>query len=43
MYHKLKYELERGGTPGCVGCGRCNIACPAGIKMQDVIKKIKGE
>ncbi len=43
IYHKLKYELERGGILGCVGCGRCNIACPAGIKMQDVIKKIKGE
>ena len=43
IYHKLKYEPERSGKPGCVGCGRCNIACPAGIKMQDILKKIKGE
>ncbi|MDV2989970.1 MAG: 4Fe-4S dicluster domain-containing protein [Dehalogenimonas sp.] len=31
MYHKGKYILDRYGKFGCVGCGRCAIACLAEI------------
>jgi CheY-like chemotaxis protein/ferredoxin len=31
MYRKGKYILERYGKVGCVGCGRCSIACLPGI------------
>lgn len=31
MYHKGKYILDRYGKFGCVGCGRCSIACLAEI------------
>jgi sulfite reductase subunit B len=31
IYRKGKYVLERYGKVGCVGCGRCSIACLAEI------------
>ncbi len=31
IYRKGKYVLERFGKLGCVGCGRCSIACLADI------------
>ena len=31
MYRKGKYMIERYKYPGCVGCGRCGIACLAQI------------
>jgi len=31
IYRKGKYILERYGKTGCVGCGRCGIACLAEI------------
>jgi len=31
MYRKGKYVIERYGMTGCVGCGRCAIACLAEI------------
>ncbi len=31
FYRKAKYLPERFGFTGCVGCGRCVIACTAGI------------
>ncbi|AEH45922.1 4Fe-4S ferredoxin, iron-sulfur binding protein [Thermodesulfatator indicus DSM 15286] len=36
--HKFKYFLDEYGEPLCVGCGRCNEACPAGINLWDVLK-----
>ncbi|WP_082863631.1 4Fe-4S dicluster domain-containing protein [Thermodesulfatator autotrophicus] len=36
--HKFKYYLDEYGEPLCVGCGRCNDACPAGINLWDILK-----
>jgi heterodisulfide reductase subunit C len=39
-YHKVIYYPEQMGTFGCVGCGRCTIACPGAIDMATVGLKI---
>jgi sulfite reductase subunit B len=31
IFKKGKYNLEKYGRPGCVGCGRCAISCLPGI------------
>ncbi len=36
--HKFKYFLDQYGEPLCVGCGRCNEECPAGINLWEVIR-----
>ncbi len=36
--HKFKYFLDEYGEPLCVGCGRCNEECPAGINLWEVIR-----
>lgn len=33
IHHKLAADVERWGELGCVGCGRCDRACPTGIGM----------
>ncbi|OMH41324.1 4Fe-4S dicluster domain-containing protein [Desulfurobacterium indicum] len=41
-YHKFvgyPYQIERFG---CVGCGRCQHECPAGIRIVDTLKKLRG-
>jgi len=42
FYHKLAhYYIEKYGRHGCVGCGRCVLACPAGIDMPAVVKNMR--
>lgn len=43
MYHKLAYWVDQYGTFGCVGCGRCINACPAGIDITAAVAEIRGE
>jgi sulfhydrogenase subunit beta (sulfur reductase) len=35
--HKLTYFPAKEGVPACVGCGRCIVNCPVGIKIDQVI------
>ncbi len=39
-YHKFVRIPEEYNLPGCVECGRCSKACPAGIKIEKVLKEI---
>ncbi len=39
--HKLQFFEERYGMPLCTGCGRCIIACPAGIDITKIITAAK--
>jgi len=43
FYHKQRGFVAEYGRPSCVGCGRCIGACPAGIDIVSVIKKIRGQ
>ncbi len=43
FYHKLIYYPEAYGAFGCVGCGRCAIACPGRIDMATVVMRMKDE
>lgn len=38
-HHKFVRDFDNVGAPGCVGCGRCSAACPAGIKLNETLKK----
>ena len=40
IHHKLAADVERWGEIGCVGCGRCDRACPTGIGMFSVAEEI---
>ncbi|MDH7500408.1 MAG: 4Fe-4S dicluster domain-containing protein [candidate division NC10 bacterium] len=41
-FHKISYQnFKREGRNGCVGCGRCLIACYANIDMPSVLRKIR--
>jgi len=42
MFRKGKYILEQTGRVGCVGCGRCERACVAGISIKDTYVQIAG-
>ena len=39
---KLCYMQTNFNTLGCVGCGRCIDACPAGIDYNRVVKSLVG-
>lgn len=41
-YHKHRGFVADYGRPSCVGCGRCLVACPAGIDITDVIRQLRG-
>lgn len=36
--HKLNVDVERYGTPSCVGCGRCINTCPGNISIKKFIE-----
>ena len=38
--HKLNIDLERYGTPSCVGCGRCIQTCPGNISIRKFIDTV---
>lgn len=41
-FHKISYQnFKREGRNGCVGCGRCLIACYSNIDMPSVLRKIR--
>jgi len=41
-YHKLSYQyIEKNGTHGCVGCGRCIVTCLGNINMPVAVEKIR--
>ncbi|UCF42337.1 MAG: 4Fe-4S dicluster domain-containing protein [Planctomycetota bacterium] len=39
--HKLVQQIDEFGTSGCVGCGRCNLACVGNVNWLDNIIKIE--
>lgn len=39
--HKLEFFKERYGTSLCTGCGRCIVACPQGINIVSIIKRLQ--
>lgn len=41
-YHKFVRIPDEYNLPGCVECGRCSQVCPAGIKIEKVLKEILG-
>jgi sulfhydrogenase subunit beta (sulfur reductase) len=42
FYHKQRGFVAEYGRPSCVGCGRCAVACPAGIDIVTAIDMIRG-
>lgn len=40
FYRKGKYQFEAYGTLGCVGCGRCSVACPVDITPDGVFNAV---
>lgn len=43
ILRKLAWIEQRTGGPGCVGCGRCERACTAGIRITDIITQLARE
>jgi sulfhydrogenase subunit beta (sulfur reductase) len=39
--HKLVQQIDEFGTSGCVGCGRCSLACVGNVNWLDNIIKIE--
>jgi len=42
-WHKFVRIFEEYHFPGCVGCGRCSMVCPANIDICEVLAKIEGK
>ena len=40
IFRKGKYMREMFGKSGCVGCGRCDRHCTAGISIQQICKQL---
>jgi sulfhydrogenase subunit beta (sulfur reductase) len=43
FYHKQRGFVAEYGRPSCVGCGRCIVACQAGIDIVTVIRLLRGQ
>ncbi|HVO76883.1 MAG TPA: 4Fe-4S dicluster domain-containing protein [Candidatus Bathyarchaeia archaeon] len=42
FYHKVSYQyVQRDGTHGCVGCGRCVSTCLTNLGVPTVLKRIR--
>ncbi len=39
--HKLLYFPQQFGALGCIGCGRCVIACPVNIDIREIISDVQ--
>jgi Fe-S oxidoreductase len=39
--HKLAWQREQPGAPGCTGCGRCITWCPAGIDIAETVAALR--
>jgi sulfhydrogenase subunit beta (sulfur reductase) len=42
FYHKQKGFVVEHGRPSCVGCGRCDVVCPAHIEFVEVLNRLRG-
>lgn len=40
VYHKFNYYFKNYNLVGCVGCGRCIRACPAGSSVKQTIEEV---
>jgi sulfhydrogenase subunit beta (sulfur reductase) len=41
FYHKQRGFVAEYGRPGCVGCGRCIVACPVKIDVVEVLNQLR--
>jgi ferredoxin len=40
LYHKFNYYIKNYETLGCIGCGRCIRACPAGGSVRETLEEV---
>ncbi len=43
FFHKFYYSIENDEPPGCVGCGRCVVQCPAAIDIREIVRYFQPE
>ncbi len=43
IYHKFVYYPEKFGRLLCTGCGRCVVACPAGMDLIEILQEAAGK
>ncbi|MBC7239381.1 MAG: 4Fe-4S dicluster domain-containing protein, partial [Chloroflexi bacterium] len=41
VMHKFVYLPENVGLYGCVGCGRCIVACPVSMDIRHVLERLR--